>query len=108
MFYIPKIGNYSKILPGQEVKDFVARNFGKYFKSAREQLYSKLNEEENLRIIANLLYTFLTTTGEVEKYAKMISQILLITVYIATILRSWIYLIQNYNWLTVNQWLKTN
>ena len=40
MLYIPKIDDYLKILTDDGVKDF---------KSAREKLYSKLNEEQNLR-----------------------------------------------------------
>ena len=32
MFYIPKIGDYLKLLTGQEVKTFVALYFSEYFK----------------------------------------------------------------------------
>ena len=42
------IDNYSKILTDEEVKDFVAINYSEYFKSTREKMYSKLNEEQNL------------------------------------------------------------
>ena len=42
------------------MKDFVAINFNKYFKSRRE--------EQNLRNVAKSLYIFLTTHNEVEKY----------------------------------------
>ena len=34
-------------------------------------MYSELNEEQNLRKVAKLLYIFLTTPDEVEKYTKM-------------------------------------
>ena len=44
------------------MKDFVAINFSEYFKSARE--------EQNLRKIAKLLYIFLTTSDDVEKYVQ--------------------------------------
>ena len=37
MLYIPKIGDYLKILTYDEVKDFVAINFSEYFKSTREK-----------------------------------------------------------------------
>ena len=37
----------------------------------------------------------------------MCNKILLIIVYITIMLRFWIFLIQNYKWLTLNQWLKT-
>ena len=37
MLYIPKIGNYFKILTDDVVKDFVAINFSEYFKSARKK-----------------------------------------------------------------------
>ena len=37
MLYVPKIDNYLKILTDEEVKDFVAINFSKYFKSAKEK-----------------------------------------------------------------------
>ena len=62
MLYIPKIDDYLKILTGEEVKEFVAINFNEYFKSIRE--------EENLRKVATLLYIFLTTPDEVEKYVQ--------------------------------------
>ena len=63
MLYIPKIGDYFKVLTDEEVKDFVAINFSESFKSAREKLYSELSEEQNLREVAELLYIFLTTPG---------------------------------------------
>ena len=42
MLYIPKIGDYFKIVTDREVKAFVVTNFGKHFKAMREKLYSKL------------------------------------------------------------------
>ena len=36
MLYIPNVDDYLKILSDEEVKDFVAINFGEYFKSIRE------------------------------------------------------------------------
>ena len=45
MLYIRKFDDYLKILTDYEVKDFVVINFGEYFKSAKEKLYSKLSEE---------------------------------------------------------------
>ena len=68
--YIPKIYNYLKILSDEEVKDFVAINFNEYFKPTTEKMYSKLNKEQNLRKVAKLLYIFLTTPDEVEKYVQ--------------------------------------
>ena len=47
----------------EEVNDFAAINFSEYFKSIRE--------EQNLRKVAELLYIFLTTTDEVEKYVEL-------------------------------------
>ena len=38
-----------KILTDDEVKDLVVINFGEYFKSTREKLFSKLNEGDNLK-----------------------------------------------------------
>ena len=52
MLYIPKIGDYLKILTDYEVKDFVVINFSKYFKSTTTKLYSKLIEEQSFRKIA--------------------------------------------------------
>ena len=60
--YIPKIHDYLKILTDEEVKDFIAINFIEYFKTIRE--------EKNLRKVSKLLYVFLTTPDEVEKYMK--------------------------------------
>ena len=53
------------------MKDFVVMNFGQYFQSMREKLYSELCEEQNLRKIGESLYIFLTTPDEVEKYVKV-------------------------------------
>ena len=71
MLYIPKIGDYLKILTDDEVKDFVAINFSEYLKSSREKLYSKLNEEQNLRKVAEPIYIFLTTPDEVKKHFEI-------------------------------------
>ena len=62
MFYILKIDDYLQILTGEEVKNFVAINFTEYYKSIRE--------EQNLRKVAKLLYIFLITPDEVEKYVQ--------------------------------------
>ena len=67
MLYIPKIGDYLKILTDDKVKDFVAINFSGYLKSTRKKLYSKLSKEQNLRKVAKSLYIFLATPNEVEK-----------------------------------------
>ena len=53
------------------MKDFVVMNFGQYFQSMREKLYSELSEEQSLRKIGESLYIFLTTPDEVEKYVKV-------------------------------------
>ena len=71
MLYIPKICVYLKVLNSDEVKDLVALNFGEYFKSEREKLYSKLREEQNIRNVTELLYVFPTTLYDVEKFVKM-------------------------------------
>ena len=44
MLYIPKIGDYLKILTDDEVKNFVAINFREYFKPTRKKLNFQLNE----------------------------------------------------------------
>ena len=62
MLHFPKFDDYLKIFTDEEVKDFVAISFSKYFKTIRE--------EQNLRKVAKLLYIFLTTTDEVEKYVE--------------------------------------
>ena len=71
MLYIQKIYDYLKILTDDEVKDFVALNFGEYFNSTRDKLYSKLIEEQNLRKVAKSLYIFLTTPNEVQIYVEI-------------------------------------
>ena len=63
MLHIPKIDDYLKILTDEEVKEFVAINFSKYFKSTREA--------QSLRKIAKLLYIFLTIHDEEEKYVEI-------------------------------------
>ena len=71
MFYIPKIGAYSKILADDELKDFVVINFAEYFKPMNEKLYSKVSEEQHLLKSAESLFMFLTTTSEVKNYVEM-------------------------------------
>ena len=58
MLYIPKIGNYLKILTDDEGKHFVAINFIKYFKSTRKKLYSKLMKNKILEKLLNLFTSF--------------------------------------------------
>ena len=55
MLCIPKIDDYLKILPDDEVKDFVVINFSEYFKSTREKFCFKLSGGQNLRIVAESL-----------------------------------------------------
>ena len=54
MLYIPKISYYLKVLTEDEVKDFVIY-FDEYFQSSREQLYSKLYEEQDMRKVAEFV-----------------------------------------------------
>ena len=58
MLYITKIDDYLKILTDKEVKDFVAINFRKYFKSTTEKLYSRLSEEKTLEKLLNCFILF--------------------------------------------------
>ena len=71
LLYIPKIGDYLKILTVDKVKYFVIKNFGEYCDYAIEKLYSKLDEEKKLRKVVELLYIFSATPGELEKYVEM-------------------------------------
>ena len=68
--YISKIGDYWKILTDDEVKDVVAINFSERFKSAREEWYSKQNEEQYPRKVPKLFYIFLTTSNEEENMLR--------------------------------------
>ena len=71
MLYIPKIGDYLKILTVDKVKYFVIKSFGEYFKFTLEKLYFKLSEGQNLRKVDELFYIFLATPDEVQKYVEM-------------------------------------
>ena len=71
MLHIAKIDACLKILTDNKVKAFIVINFGKYFKSTREKLCSKLFDEQNLREVAESLYVFLKTPDEAENYGKM-------------------------------------
>ena len=62
ILYIPKIDDNLKILTDDEMRDFVAINFSENFKSTREKLYSKLNEQENLRKVPKLHFSLSTST----------------------------------------------
>ena len=63
MLYFPKIVDYLKILTDEEVKNFIATKFSKYFKSIREDKY--------IRRDAKLFYFYLATPDEVEKYVQL-------------------------------------
>ena len=65
MLYTPKIDDCLEILTDKEVKDFVAKTFGEYFKSTRE--------EQNISKVAKSLYIFLTIPNEVETHVQSIS-----------------------------------
>ena len=71
MLHIPKVDDYLKTLNVDEVKDIVAINFSKQFKSTKEKLHSKLNEQQNLRRVAKSIYVILAKPDEVEKYAQI-------------------------------------
>ena len=58
MLYSPKTSDYLKILADDKVRDFVVKNLGKYFKSTKKGLYSKLRGEQNLKKVAALVYIF--------------------------------------------------
>ena len=61
--YNTKIEGYLKILTAEKVKDFVAINLSEYcFKSIRD--------EKNLRKVAQLIYIFIATYDDVEKYVQ--------------------------------------
>ena len=51
MLHIPEIGNYLNILTDDEVWDFVAINFGEYFKSTKEKLCTERIDEQNYRTV---------------------------------------------------------
>ena len=38
MYYIPKIGDYLKVVTNNEVKEFLVINFDEYFNSTRPKL----------------------------------------------------------------------
>ena len=61
-----------KNLDWQWSRRFCSQNFGEYFKSRKEKLYSKVCKKLNVRKIAKLLDIFLATSDVVEKYAKII------------------------------------
>ena len=61
MLYIQNIDDSFKIFTDEEVKDFVNLNFSEYFKSTRENLYSKLDEKQHLRKVTKSLYIFKKT-----------------------------------------------
>ena len=62
MLYIPKIDDHLKILTKEEMKDFVAINFAKYFKSVKE--------EENFGKVAKWCCIFPRTPDELKKYVQ--------------------------------------
>ena len=63
------------LLPdGEDVKDFVVITFGECFKYTKEKLYSKLDEEKNLRKVEESFLYFLATHDEVKKYVELIEK----------------------------------
>ena len=106
IFYVTKIGDYLKILTDDDVKDFVDKNLGKYFKFKKEKLCSKLNEEQNLQKVVESLIYFSPHLTKYNHIVEMIQSSSCDNVYITLISTFWIFLIQNCNWLTLNQWSK--
>ena len=47
MLNIPKMADYAEILTEKQIKNSVVKNFGKCFKSMREESYSKLEKMLN-------------------------------------------------------------
>ena len=74
MLYMPKIADYLKILTDKEEKLFAFTNYSDCFNSVRGKLYYKISEEKNIRRVAELFYTFLTTLDEVEKHFELIKK----------------------------------
>ena len=64
MLYNPKIDDYLKFLTGEEVKDYLAISFSEYLKSIRE-------EQNRSKKAAKLIFVFLTSPDEVEKYVHI-------------------------------------
>ena len=62
VLYIPKVDGHLEVLTDEELKDFVATKFSKYFKSIREQ--------QGFKKVAKSLYIFLTKPDEVIKYVQ--------------------------------------
>ena len=71
MLYFPKIGDYSKILTDDKLKDSVVINFFEYFKPMKEKLCSKLSKKQNIRKTVESLFIFLTTLNEIKKYVEV-------------------------------------
>ena len=65
MLYNLKIDNYLKLLTVEEVKDYLAISFSEYLKSIRE-------EQNRSKKAVKLIYVFLTSPDEVEKYVHII------------------------------------
>ena len=62
MYYIPKIGDYLKVVTNNEVKEFLVINFDEYFNSTREKL--------NFNQVRNIILERCGTSNEVHKYAE--------------------------------------
>lgn len=45
------------------------------FKYAKQELYSKLEKERNLRKVAELFYAFLTTPDEMENFVELFDKL---------------------------------
>ena len=77
MLYIPKIENYLETLTEETVEDLMARIFGEYFESRKEDLYSKVDKEtrKNLRKVAEVFYTFLRTSDKMEKFDELLDKL---------------------------------
>ena len=65
-----------------------------------------MREEENIRKVAKSLHIFLATPNEIEKYVEIMQSNSSENCLHCYKLRFWLFLIQNYDWLPINQWLK--
>ena len=82
MLYAPKI---------DDSEEFCSIGFSEYSKSIRETFYSKLSEEQNIWKVTESLYIFLSTPDNVEKYVEIMQSGSSDNMYIAIILKFWIF-----------------
>ena len=68
--HITRTEIYLEILILKEAKDVIYENFCKFFRFTKNETYSKLNEEKNLRKLTRIMHNNLKDSMKAKEFIK--------------------------------------